>query len=449
MAQSATLRVMFSRGASVSALAAALVLCASRILAQETGVVPYRPIFGAAAADSADGKSLTLTFNLAEADDDNLLADARGVAPSALQESGAYSLFTPAVDFVSHSDRFQFVVTGGSDVRYYQGLRKVVAVSHYAGAGFSGELTRRTSLALNSGATYAPSDLYALFAHTSAPTLGDIVSPPSEYAAGNQRNYAYVLTARLSHQLSTRAAVSFASNYRYTQFVQHLPNRPDRRLYDGSGSYTYTLDKNLKLRLGYTYTSAYYTSVQRPTEQSIAAGVEYSRPLSRTRRTQLGFTVGPVLVTEPQFATVVQRAADHYRLVGDAFLDHAIGRTWHARASYHRGLGYIDNVSAPVYMDAATVQAAGFLNRRVDVLVNAAYATGDVASGITAAEVQSYTGDARVRFGLTANFAAYVEGLYYQYAFDPSLVLAPGLAHHLKRSGVRGGVTLWLPVRSR
>jgi uncharacterized protein involved in copper resistance len=66
----------------------------------------------------------------------------------------------------------------------------------------------------------------------------------------------------------------------------------------------------------------------------------------------------------------------------------------------------------------------------------------------------SYTGDARLRYALTRNWAPYVEYLFYYYnfnqsAFTQNAVTPAGLPPSLTRNGVRFGVTLWLPMRHR
>jgi hypothetical protein len=125
-----------------------------------------------------------------------------------------------------------------------------------------------------------------------------------------------------------------------------------------------------------------------------------------------------------------------------------MGRTWHARAAYHRGLVYLGGVAAPLYNDGATVETGGFLNRRVDVLFSAAYALGSLAGQGGRGQFTSYTGAVNLRIGLTHKTAAFVEGLFYDYAFDQN-VLLPGFPSRFTREGVRTGLTLWIPARSR
>jgi hypothetical protein len=123
-----------------------------------------------------------------------------------------------------------------------------------------------------------------------------------------------------------------------------------------------------------------------------------------------------------------------------------MGRTWYARAAYHRGTSYVVGIVAPVRNDGVGVETGGFLNHRVDVLISAGYALGSIAGPTSRGH--SYNANARLRIGLRREAAAFVEGLFYDYAFDRS-VLLPELPSHFTRNGVRAGLTMWLPVRSR
>jgi hypothetical protein len=203
------------------------------------------------------------------------------------------------------------------------------------------------------------------------------------------------------------------------------------------------------MRLGYTYRQARYSALLRTVEHDVEIGIDYRRALSPSRRSTIGFSLGPTLIQMPFEASQSQGAGRQFRLTGDAFLERQMGRSWSARAAYHRGLSYVEVLAGPVYTDSASVEATGFANRRVDLSFSAAFATGQMASqNSAAAHFAMYTADSRLRFALSRHWAAYIEGLFYDYAFDPNLVIVPGLPSHFTRRGVRGGITMWLPVRS-
>jgi hypothetical protein len=409
----------------------------------------FRTVFGGAAEKPAETQSIDLLATIAEAYDQNLTADLVGPPTAPYQISGAYTSLVPQIDAAFRGKRVQFSATGSSSERYYQSLDRVIGVSQTAAAGVTIVVDRSTTVVFNQGISYAPVQLYALFASVAPATLSDIV-PTSDYQTTSEHYRAYATTMSVTHSLGDRSSFSINGDYRYTTFLGNAPGFFNQPAADGGGKWTYAVRRDLRLRLGYTYRHTQYSPSIRPNEHDFDFGVDYIRPLSATRRATMGFTLGPTMVTGPLAVGGLSENRSHYRLTGDAFVGRQMGRTWHARASYHRNLGYIAGLAAPVYDDGANVEMGGFLNRRVDVMFSAAYALGALAgqrqSGV--GQFTSYTGDARMRVGLNHDTAAFVEGLFYDYAFDRNLLL-PGLPGHLTRKGVRAGLTLWLPVRSR
>jgi hypothetical protein len=213
----------------------------------------------------------------------------------------------------------------------------------------------------------------------------------------------------------------------------------------------------MKLRFGYTYRDTQYTAIDTLSEHDLDVGIDYSRPLSRTRRTTVGFSVGPtsgnVPVPAPVSAGVPSPGAAsrsrQYWVGADAFVIHQMGRSWNARGTLHRGLVYVEGLPSPVVTNAAAVVTEGFLNRRTDLVASAAYTEGVSAFDRSSGTFATYTGDVRLRFATSKLLATYVEYVYYFYNFDRNLALPPGLPPRFSRNGVRIGLTLWVPVRRK
>jgi hypothetical protein len=407
----------------------------------------YRTVFGGAVANPAETQSIDLSATVAEAYDQNLTADLGGVSTSPYQRSGAYTALVPQIDATFRGKRVQFSATGSSSERYYRSLDRVISVNQSAAAGVTIAVDGSTTVVFNQGFSSAPVQLYALFAAELPATLSDLV-PTSDYQATSEHAHTSATQMSVTHSFNDRSSFSINGDYRYTTLLGNASGFYNLPAADAGGKWAYALSRDLKLRLGYTYRRAQYGPSIRPIEHDFDFGVDYVRPLSITRRATMGFTVGPTMVTGPLSAGALSENRNHYRLIGDAFVSRQTGRTWHARAGYHRGLAYLASIAAPVYNDGATAETGGFLNSRVDVLFSAAYALGSLAGQSGAGRFTSATGDARLRVGLNHETAAFVEGLFYDYAFDRNLLL-PGLPGHFTRKGVRAGLTLWLPVRSR
>jgi len=408
----------------------------------------YPAVFGGAADSNADSpETLNVLMNVTEAYDDDLLADAGATPQSGPQSSGIYSSMTPQVSWQKHGRQFQFSANESSTFRYYPAFNQALATNHNFGAGFSAKFGPETTLTVNQAFSYAPTYLYALFASPTAPLLGEPIVGAPDYQTNTLKSYTYGTNANVTRSLSRRASFSLYGDLRFTDTVGSGPGLTNMRWSDGGGRFLYSVNRNLGLRLGYTYRQSSYSPLVQTGEQDLEIGFDYVRPLSATRRWTLGFSLGPTQVTQP--SATGGPSQTHYRVLGDVSFDHQIGHTWSARATYRRGLSYIETLAEAAPVGRASVETSGFVNRRVDLSFSAAYATGELASSIgPPAPFTTYTASSRLRVALSRVLAGYVEGLFYDYAFDPSLIIVPGMPSRLNRTGVRAGITLWVPVRT-
>jgi hypothetical protein len=409
---------------------------------------PYPAIFGGAAPSTPiNGPVLDLSLQAYDAYDDNLHADIAGSPTAALtQASGYYTALEPTATLTARPGHTQIVATGSSSVRYYSDLHDVLATGQTAAIGIDSELNRQTNLFVNQAVTYAPAYLHGLFATTSAVAPGTPIAPGNDYIVDTERSIASATTARLTRVITPRLELSSDAGYRLTDFIGNAPGYFDLRSYYLGGTMRYSLNRNLKLRLGYTYRFTEYSPQYHPEENNIDIGFEYSRPLSSLRRTTFAFTLGPAIasgVTKEVNAPAYDR---QYRLGADFLISHQFSRTWSLRGSAHRGLDYIENVPRPILTNAASSEVQGFLNRRTDVTVSAGYTTGELALNGTPPPFSTYTGLARLRFAFARRLAVFGEYFYYYYEFNQGFPLPPNMSSRLTRNGVRVGVTLWAPV---
>jgi hypothetical protein len=252
----------------------------------------------------------------------------------------------------------------------------------------------------------------------------------------------------VTHQLSPRATLSFTSNLKITDFTGHDTSYPDMKSADAGGRLVYSLSRDMGLRLGYTYRRADYVGSPHATEQDFDFGIDYNRPLSRTRKTTLAVSLGPAMATAP----LVIGSADlrqQFRMVGDASIKHQIGRTWTLQGVYHRGLGYIEGLQAPVFSEAYGATMSGSLTQRIDLSMNAAFSTGESALTGTPSQFSTYTGSGRLRYAVTRTWAVYGEYIFYYYLFNQNVPLPVGVSPGLTRNGIRTGLILLVPMRRR
>jgi hypothetical protein len=406
--------------------------------------VPPRSVLG---ANAPGDPNLTLSIDMAEGYDQDVLSHLGGAALSVGAASGLYATLTPQIRYQSHGGHWQLGVTAGSNARYYGDLHQVIVTNHSAGVGLSAQLTRSTALSLSQSAAYAPALEYGLSGLFNAATssVGYVTPAASNYVLDTKRSYAYATSASLTQTMTPRAALMFSSNLRYSVFTVHDPNYPDVRSRDAGGAFIYSLNRDVKLRLGYTFRQGQYVGSPRSTEHNLDIGIGYSRALSPTRRTTVAFSLGPT-VAKGIVQNLSPVARRQYRLVGNATLSHQMGRSWSVEGTYRRGLGYIEGLRIPVVTGTYSATAGGFLNRRMDLSLSAGYTTGESALTGTASPFVTYSADARLRFALSSMWSAYVEYIFNDYRFSSGIQLPPGIGPGATRHGVRTGLSLRIPM---
>jgi hypothetical protein len=204
------------------------------------------------------------------------------------------------------------------------------------------------------------------------------------------------------------------------------------------------------VNVGYTFRRAQYLGAP-ATAHGLNIGFDYDRPLSATRRTQLKFSVGSVMLQALAAGTSQGDARQRYQVSGDMALSRQFGRTWQATGAYRRSVGFMEGFSSPVLIDGITVSTTGRVAQRVDLLMTGAYSIGEpaVASVSASDGFTSYTGNVRTRVALSRLLAVYGEYLYYFYDFSDSVLLPAGAPPKMSRNSAHLGLTLYIPMGRR
>ena len=106
-------------------------------------------------------------------------------------------------------------------------------------------------------------------------------------------------------------------------------------------------------------------------------------------------------------------------------------------------------LSEPVFSDGARVELTGLITRRIDVSAMAGYATAASAIHPTDQNLETHTGDVRIRYALKRSFALYSEYLYYYYDLRGQTRLAPGLPSVFEQHGIRVGFMVFAEALGR
>jgi hypothetical protein len=429
----------------VAVVALVFVGCVTVAEAQTTTSIPASS--SSRSGGNSNGSRFDVSLHVAEAYDDNLQADAGQVTPSAYQTSGYYTLLAPTATFEARGRRVQFAGMGGTNARYYSDFGEWLGTTTFGTAALAAQLAEQTTISVTQNVSYAPLSLNLFTALPSAGLI-DPVPPTSDYATTEQKSYTYTSALTFTHGLSSRTAVSFKSDYRYADYKGILPGLTELRSYDAGARLLHNLDKNVTLRLGYTFRNAQYLAGRESLENTVDVGLDYARPLSASRKMLLSFSVGPTAYDGP-LALDLDGATQLYRLTAAASMTYPITRTWNAQAAYRRGTEYLESFAKPVFTNGFTVATGGSVSRRSDLAISAAYSEGD--PGLTGAQAPYTTSTASARYRVTFNrtWATYAEYLYYYYDFKQSLLLPQGVRPQLTRNGVRVGLMLSMGTRGK
>lgn len=406
---------------------------------------PYNSLFGGAATNLYRHQELTSQFLLAEGYDTNVLAAQPQSNPRGPQIGGAFTSLSAEAHYALKNRYAEMTAQGGTDLRYFNSIHEVAPVQHWLGAGVSVPLGRSTTALVNESLSYTPSYLYGLFANVMQPALGDTVPAAPNYSVSDRRSYTSNTVMRIDRNVGRRGTWDLRGDYRTTTFLNPTVITPGFETYSAGTHYSFPVSRDARLRLGYDYRRANYALGTSPVNHDIGLGLDYDRALSRSRRTRLGFNFGSSIIEGPPPGRPADPPVRQVRATGNLLLTHQVGRTWTARAAYRRSNQFVEQVSAPVFTDAVTLTADGFLNRRTDVTAGAAYTVGDVV-GRSRSSFDTRTANVSVRVAITRTIAANVEYLYYYYDFAPTAGLQPGLPNRVNRNSVRVGMTFWVPV---
>jgi hypothetical protein len=415
---------------------------------------PYNALFGGVANDPTARHTLDLTFSLSAQYDDNALdaADA-GVADSLFYDTGFSTGFSTGLTYVWRAgESFQFSANSGTDARYFPEQSELKWVNQSFGVGFSASLPRRTQIFANQSVSYTPSSLYAVYAPLGPMDPGTIVGPGSPLT--DDRVFIYDTSFSVRTGISRRGSVEGIGSFHLSDYRQGSERETaDLRSYAIGARYRHATTRYVGLRLGYVYRSGTYGLGGVETASSgvhdIDVGVDYSRALSRTRRTNLEFSVGSSLFHTS--ATGPEDPELQYNVVGVATLSHQFGRTWSTRLGYNRGVSFAEGFARPVFSDAFSADLKGLLSRRLDFQAVTSVSIGDAGPASQGPDdsFTAFNANARLQYALASAWAVFVEFSHYQHALGQVLLVTEGVPADLDRNSVYAGVSLSLPLLKR
>jgi hypothetical protein len=416
---------------------------------------PSTAVYGGAQARNVSSDGLGLSVQAYEAYDDNVLTGTTGSGgprPSIFaDQSGFYSGLAVGLLYGHSGEAANFRSWANSALAYYPDQSDLSAIYHQVGLGFGTPLGDRVSVNGNAYGDYSP--YYSL---RLVPVLTGVEPQPAALETANafpapapeldytviQRDaYRYGGNAGMSISVTDRSSIGLAYGYGQTSSSDGLF---DMRVRTAGANFGYKITRNASLRAGYyRYEGIYERPNARHTvAESINVGVDYSKPLSITRKTSLQFGTGTAVAENLSGERT-------FRATGAAALAHQIGRSWSARADYRRGVGYLEGINEPTFYDSAGASVGGLVSSRVELSTAAQYFRGSSSLRSTEPPFDTYSAWVRMRTALNRSLAVYAEYFFYHYDFDQPAVQIVGVPSRYSRQGARVGLSLWVPLVSR
>jgi hypothetical protein len=427
-------------------------------LAQARGARTESSIFGPRAGEGRRSR-LNVTFTATQAVDTEIPPELapRLARPNSLSVGGLSTLLNGGGDYAHNGRRYRLSASGSSAFRYYARVNRFNVLNHTGGLGVGFDLPSRTELNINQRVAYSPSYLYQLFPPAAAPVLGEPIDPGADYEIASSDSYMFQSQVQLTKQIATATRLGASAGYERTNFHGLLAERNGRLKLDSyrlETNLSHPLNRNFGLIFGYQYRNGDF-GFGATQEHRASFGVQYSRALSRSRRFAVTGQIepstleGPVSlrpglpVNVPPSELNTITPGRHFRMQGRVSVEYPFRYNWALTGTVQRGIDYLAVLSEPLLSNAGRVGIKGLLTQRMDISASAAFVDGQSPLQ-RSRQLNSRTGNVRLRYAVSQHLAVFSEYLYYGYDLrgEPGLieeVLPPVISQH----GFRAGVMLW------
>ena len=431
---------------AIGALLIALVIVVRPVSGQE--IEPRDPQDPLAAAPDPDRPAVTPTIqprrldfgvSLFDGYDLSSVTTPPGVVSNpVLHQNAGFTGVNASLSFSQAGRDNSFGAAGGTGLRYYSIAPSGLPANFFGGLNFTKKVSRHISLRGSEVASLSP--FYGFSSALGAPTNPpQIVAPVLDQGAVQVNTLSSDTAVGLTWTLGPRASVTagYSLNYVDTEDSSYRS-----RAQTMNGSYQYQKTRYLSLRAGYGYsrsdliqqTSPYFAS------HNIDGGIGYRRPLSFSRRSIVGFSMGSTLFTEGSNRSLY--------LTGDASLSHQMSRRSVASFAYNRSVGRAAAQTVPYVNDTFSAAVSSLVTAKFALTGSGGYSRGGTASGSSNDYYSIYT-TARASYTLSRFLPVYAEYVYYFYTFDTATGLVAGFPTLVDRHGIRGGLSYAVPLIGR
>ena len=352
---------------------------------------------------------------------------------------GSFVMTNLALNYVRESRKITFGAAANSSVRFYRAIESFTADSHAASAGLSAAVVPRLRLAANASASLSSHYTLSILPVFMEDAVRPVEGPSLDYNIAASEVTRFQSGGQANYSLSRRSNVYGSYSFSESKFDRADRNYPNLHTTAWGGGFGQGLTQYASLRLGFHRQQATYGGTREMPVDSYILGLNYSRPLSVSRRSTLNFGGGSAVV-----ATQNGRRAE---LIGHATLTHRVSRAWVVNATYNRAVGFVDGFATPALTDSVFATLDGNVHRRVILKGTIGYSDGNMGqAGTNSPRYTTYSAGARATLLLYRGLAGFADYIYYRYHFDHVLVLPFGMPSQLNRQGIRIGVMYNVPL---
>jgi opacity protein-like surface antigen len=395
------------------------------------------------------GHALDAEWSVLGSNNDGVTAVTRTNLENATPVAGSFVRPTGSLAYRFRTRSVTFNASAGAGGRYYSGLEELNSMDANESATLTAELGTSTQVRGTQRLQSAPYFQFNPFGglittQATGPTVPDV-------PLFARRSLEAEIDAGLTRRLGRSSQAVFEYGYGRTTYPLQGGALTHQR---ADGRYLHKLTRYSSLRLGYGRDQSEGITggvenavggVERAVRvDTIDVGVDYSRRLSFSRKTTIGFSSGVASVSGA--ATASQDAHRDYTLALDGRLRRELARRWDLDVAYHRGIQFLPDFVDAFFADTVQAQVSGLINRHVQFYGSGGYSTGQRGSSLVASGYSSATGSAGVRFAFTRFMAVDAGYTYARYDFGSDSQLPSGLRSRWHSHGVQAGVSGLLPL---
>ena len=314
-------------------------------------------LFGAIRADAADRDKLDLLVAVAEGIESDVPPEFISLVPRKdVQSGGRSTVLAATADYTRSSRRVQLFGMASTYFRYARRLDRLDPGSQSGQLGAAVRLPKQGRLELSQSAAYAPSYLYLLLPTAAPVAVGEATPVNPEFQIDQTESYSYRSRMTLAFGSVRGTRLTARADYSRNDFKN--PIAAFRRLvtYTTGVKLSRAMSRRAAITAEYEYSTGRLGFLESTKAHRGTMGVEYTPPLSVTRRATFRLAVASSMFDIPESlrrgtvptssATGLEAQAPTvqpriYPLQGEASVDYPFRLKWRAGASYRRAVDFV------------------------------------------------------------------------------------------------------------